>query len=288
MELFLEADGALRLVTTVADVGVGAHTMHQQVAAEILGVEPELVGIDVKGTDGPYDQGVRASRGANIEGQAVAQAAVSLVDALRHEAAGYWNVEVERVRWDDGRATLIESEEQLDLKELARVSRKMPLRGAGHHRAARGDIYDFQAVVADVAVDLETGKVKVQQISYTHDATKVINPLTHDGQIQGAIAQGIGHTLMENLAVEDGIVQTLHLGDYKIPTIQDLPPLTITDTKAQEGPGPFGIKAVSEMGIGIAAPAIANAVYNATGVRIQDLPITAEKVLNGLRDLGRG
>jgi CO/xanthine dehydrogenase Mo-binding subunit len=114
--------------------------------------------------------------------------------------------------------------------------------------------------------------------------TKVINPLIHQGQIDGAVMQGIGHSLIENLASEEGRVLTLSLGDYKIPTIRDIPHLVTSLVQADEGPGPFGAKAVAEAAIGIVAPAIANAVYKATGVRIKDLPITSEKVLKGLKE----
>ena len=101
-----------------------------------------------------------------------------------------------------------------------------------------------------------------------------------------AAIQGLGFSLMENLVVEEGKVLTLNLGDYKIPTIRDVPPLATSRVKAEEGPGPFGAKSVAEAAIGIIAPAIANAVYDAVGVRIKESPITAEKILFSLRNTG--
>jgi hypothetical protein len=101
--------------------------------------------------------------------------------------------------------------------------------------------------------------------------------------IEGGLTQGLGFSLMEHLMLEDGRVMTLSFGDYKIPTIQDVPPLTLSVVKAREGPGPFGAKSVAECGIGVAAPAITNAIYQATGGRITELPVAAEKVLDGLR-----
>ena len=98
-DIFVEADGSLRLATSVRDVGVGAYTMHRQVAAEVLGVAPELVQIDVAGTDGPYDEGVKAQRGTHVEGLAVFNAATSLIDSLRGEAARFWNIELDKVQW---------------------------------------------------------------------------------------------------------------------------------------------------------------------------------------------
>lgn len=287
-ELFLEPDGTLRLATAVRDVGVGAYTMHRQVAAEILGVAPDLVLIDVRGTDsGAYDEGVRGQRGTHVEGQAVARAADSLVELLRKEAARFWRVESERVKWKRGHACLTGSKkERLSLKQLARLTGERPLCGVGHCKAGRPDVHVFQALVAEVEVNRETGKVKVRRFHHVVDATKIINPIIFKGQIEGGLTQGLGFSLMEHLALEDGRVATLSFGDYKIPTIRDVPPLTISVVKAREGPGPFGAKSVAECGIGVAAPAIANAIYQATGVRIVDLPITAEQILKGLAEKG--
>jgi len=288
-QLFLGPDGSIRLATSVRDVGVGAYTMHRQVAAEILGVDPALVHIEVRGTDrGPYDEGVRGQRGMHVEGQAVARAAHSLAELMRQEAAAFWQVAVEQVRWEQGRVRLAGfKKESLSLKELARRLKDRVLCGFGHCKAGRPDVYIFQAVVADVAVSRETGAVKVRRLSYAVDATKIINPILYHGQIEGGVVQGLGFSLMEHLAVEDGRVTTLSFGDYKIPTIRDIPPLTTAIVKAQEGPGPFGAKSIAESGIGIVAPAIANAIYHATGVRITELPITPETVLRGFRERNR-
>ncbi len=289
-ELFLDPDGGLRLATSVRDVGVGAYTMHRQVAAEILGVAPELVRIEVRGTkDGAYDEGVRGQRGTHVEGQAVARAANALVDLLRNEAARFWQIEAEGVEWKKAHACLARwKRERLSLKQLALLAGDRPLSGAGHCKAGRPDFRVFQAVVAEVEVHRETGQVKVTRFRHVVDATKIINPIIYTGQIEGGLTQGLGFALMEHLAVEEGRVTTRNFGDYKIPTTRDVPPLTISVVTAREGPGPFGAKSVAECGISVAAPAIANAVYQATGVRIMDLPITPERILKGLQENGLG
>lgn len=284
IELFLEPGGSLRLVTSVRDVGVGAYTMHKQVVAEVLGVNPELIQIDVCGTEGPYDEGVRGQRGTHVEGQAAFRAATSLAELLREKAASFWQVKADQVLWKKSRAYLRGSKNRhLDLKDLARLSSDGPLKVVGHCKAGRPEVYAFQALVAEVEVDRETGQVKVQKLYFVNDATKVINPIIYQGQIEGGVIQGLGFSLMEHLSVEDGRITTLSLGDYKIPTILDAPSLNTSRVKALEGPGPFDAKAIAEAGISIVAPAIANAVYDATGVRIKELPIMPEKVLNGLR-----
>ncbi|NIO12221.1 MAG: molybdopterin-dependent oxidoreductase, partial [Deltaproteobacteria bacterium] len=285
-ELFLEPDGSLRLATAVRDVGVGAYTMHRQLAAETLGVTPELVQIDVKGTDtGTYDEGVRGQRGTYVEGQAVVSATRSLMEALRKRAALEWQVREDQVQWEGGRVWLADKKKtSLGLGELARSFNGESVRGYGHCKGSRPEVYVFQALVADVEVDRETGQVRVQKLYFALDSSKVVNPLMHQGQIDGAVIQGIGQSLMEDLAVEDGRVLPLSLGDYKIPNINDVSPLLTSLVDGGGGPGPFETKAVAEAGIGIVAPAIANAVYDATGVRIMGLPITAQKVF---KDLGK-
>jgi CO/xanthine dehydrogenase Mo-binding subunit len=253
--------------------------MHRQVAAEMLGVAPELVHIDVAGTDGPYDEGVRAQRGTHVEGLAVFNAATSLIDGLRREAARIWNVAPEKVEWRRGRARLKGSKKSLDLRTVVRRVAPASLRARGHSKPARPETYTYQSVVADVAVDKSTGQIKVENLYYVIDATKIINPLIFHGHIHGGVIQGLGFSLTEHLQTEDGRITALSLGDYKLPTIRDIPRLSTAIVKAREGPGPFGAKAVGEAGISLVAPAIANAVADATGVRIKDTPITAEKIL---------
>jgi len=290
-EIYLERDGAVRLVTSVRDQGVGAYTMHRQVAAEMLGIAPGLVQVEIKGTaDGPYDEGVRGARGAHVEGRAVLRAAEDLISCLREQAALHWRADAGAVEWQAGKAWLVNGprSKSLGLQELARTI-EAPLAGYGHYNAQKKpSVYSFQAIAADVEVDAETGEARVAKLYFTYDVTKVINPVIHQGQIDGAVIQGLGFSLIEEMAVDDGRVLTLSLGDYKIPNIKDVPPLVTSLVEATEGPGPFGVKAVAEAGISIVAPAIANAVYNATGVRIMELPVTAEKIRAGLAQRSGG
>ncbi|PZC45654.1 MAG: carbon-monoxide dehydrogenase large subunit [Chloroflexi bacterium] len=286
MRMRLEPDGTLLLMSGVADTGTGAHTMHRQIVAEILEVDPDLIRVRVTGTDGPYDEGVRASRGAHVEGQAAAATANNFMVASVHQAAEHWGVPEGRVQWRSGSLMNLETETLMNLADLAGSSSDGPVEAEGRYRGGIGDVYDFQGMVADVAVDTETGQVHVQQLYYTHDVTKIINPILHDGQLHGAIIQGIGHTLMEDVVTDEGTVVTQHLGDYKIPNVLDIPSLTMTHVEAAVGPGPFNIKGVSELGIGMVAPAIANAIFNATGVRVKSLPLLGERVLVGLREKG--
>jgi CO/xanthine dehydrogenase Mo-binding subunit len=284
-ELLLENDGSLRLFSGVGDQGVGAYTMHRQVAAELLGVAPDAIAIEVRDTsNAPYDQGIKGARGTHVEGQAVVRATNSLIDNLRAFAASHWGAPVEKIFWAGGAAQLRNGgkRKRLRLKELAGLS-KIPLKGFGEYKGHKPHVYSFQSIVVDVEVDKETGAVDLKHLYFVYDVGTIINPLIHQGQIDGGIVQGLGYALTEELKVDEGRVITLTLGDYKLPNIADNVPLTTSLVQAKVGPGPFGAKSVAEAGVSIVAPAVANAVYNATGVRITELPITAEKILEGLK-----
>jgi CO/xanthine dehydrogenase Mo-binding subunit len=139
-------------------------------------------------------------------------------------------------------------------------------------------VTSFTAQVAEVAVDPQTGQVTVRRFTTAHDVGTIINPIGHQGQIEGGFVQGLGFALMEEMQTEEGRVSTLSLGDVKLPTMQDIPPLTTVILQEPVGPGPFNAKAIGEGSISAVAPAIANAVADACGVRVLELPITAEKV----------
>ena len=135
-------------------------------------------------------------------------------------------------------------------------------------------------------VDPETGQVTVVRIVTAHDVGTILNPLTHQGQIEGGVIQGLGYALMEEITTEDGRISTLSLGDYKIPTMPDIPKLETVLLQSASGPAPFDSKGIGESSNVPVAGAIANAVFDAAGVRIYDLPITAEKVLKALQEKG--
>jgi xanthine dehydrogenase molybdenum-binding subunit len=138
--------------------------------------------------------------------------------------------------------------------------------------------------VAEVKVDRETGVVNVKRVTTAHNTGTVVNPLGHQGQIDGAVVMGMGQARMEEVVIDDGgKVATTNLGDYKIPTIRDIPELKTAITESAAGSGPYHSMSIGETAIMPIAAAIANAVEDAVGVRIKDLPITAEKVLAALK-----
>ena len=141
--------------------------------------------------------------------------------------------------------------------------------------------------VADVEVDTETGEIKVLTLVAAHDAGKIINPEGAEGQVEGGAVQGLGATLYEEMLVNDGVVTNPTFADYKIPTTMDVPVIVPVFVETSHDEGPYGAKGLGEPVLAPTSPAIANAIFNATGVRITSLPITPEKVLRALKEIGK-
>jgi CO/xanthine dehydrogenase Mo-binding subunit len=140
----------------------------------------------------------------------------------------------------------------------------------------------FFAQAAKIKVDPDTGKVKILKMLSVHDTGIVINPLTYQGQVEGGMVQGLGFALMENLLDDEGKIVTTTLGEYKIPNIADVPPLDTLLFQDQDGPGPFHSKPVGEHSAVPTAPCIANALYDAIGTQLTDLPLSAEAVYTAM------
>jgi CO/xanthine dehydrogenase Mo-binding subunit len=136
--------------------------------------------------------------------------------------------------------------------------------------------------VAEVEVDRDTGQVELKKFTSTHNTGTVLNPLMHQGQIEGGSMTGIGYALMEQVIINDGKVGTTHFGEYKIPTVKDVPPFRSSVTEQPKGAGPYASMPIGETANIPTAAAIANAVEDACGVRITSLPITAEKIYEAL------
>jgi carbon-monoxide dehydrogenase large subunit len=265
----LETSGAVTLSIALPDTGTGAHLVLRQVVAEVLGVTLDEVEIEVATTDDfETDSGVGGSRVTHTGGRAAFHAAEKLKQQIESEASKHGIpagslAEIARAAAKDGRT--LEAAHFYDAK-------------------AHADVTSFTAQVAEVGIDPATGQVTVRHFTTAHDVGTIINPIGHQGQIEGGLIQGLGFALMEEMKTEDGRISTLSLGDFKLPTIQDIPPLTTVILQDQVGPGPFNAKAIGEGSISAVAPAIANAVADACAVRILDLPITAEKVYFALRE----
>lgn len=285
-EVLLGKDGNVTLNVGILDQGAGVHVMQQQVVAEVLGIEPDRVSVEVADTNhAPYHDGIKGQGATHVTGQAAARAAQALIESMKARAAVHWDLDPAQLEWRAGKIWLQDARQSLDLMQLAALAPGEPGRGFAYYDGrVRPREHIFQAIVCDVEVDAETGQVEVRQINTFHDVSVVINPLTHQGQIEGGLIQGLGMAVCEEVGLEDGRVTTLSLGDYKLPNMCDIPVhQTILVSGASQGPGPFNAKPAAEHAITPVPPAVANAVFNATGVRITELPITTEKIFDGMK-----
>lgn len=244
------ADGTVEVLTGVPDQGGGAHTMIARVVAAELGIDASRVSIR-RGTtaEAPQDPGVGGSRVTPVAGRA-AQAAAR------------------------------------ELRERLAAGERPPLVASGAHEN-RGHEQGVYAYALDASVDRDTGQVRLERAVLVADVGTVINPVALRGQLEGGFAMGLGQALMEDLRVEDGRVTAANLGDYKLPTAMDVPPLELVLLSDVKGPGPFGAKSVGELANPAVGPAIANAIAAAAGARVWELPLTAERVLDAIDLQGR-
>lgn len=278
-DLTLNPDGTITVATAVPDQGSGTLTLITQIVAEELGLDVDRVKLVRVTTDAlPIDVGAAADRMTNVAGHAAIVGSRTLRDQLTPLASamlGGGGAEWAGDGWrnPEGRHVTVE---ELALEMVpaghpaghVQVTVKQP---ASKNRSAC-------AQAAEVEVDPDTGKVTVRRIVSAQDTGTVINALGHQGQIEGAVIQGLGFALSEALVLDDGRIVNPNLGDYKLPTVQDVPEL-ITVNIDSKGPGPYDAKAIGETPSVPIAGAIANAVADAIGAPILELPITAERVL---------
>jgi CO/xanthine dehydrogenase Mo-binding subunit len=284
VQVSVDGTGTVVARTGVPEQGGGAHTVIQQVVARTLGVPARLVRVEQGDTDaGPFDQGVGGSRVTNSTGGAAQRATEQLRDRLCMLAAEARGWREGSVRLEAG--AFVSDDQREDFSRLAGALARSEgglIREEVDHRAARGPS-GFACHAVEVDVDRETGRVRLEKLVAVHDVGCAINPVGLMGQIHGGLLQSLGQTLMEELAIVDGQPRAINFGEYKIPCAADIPDLRVELIEEHDGPGPFGAKGVGEISALPAAAAIANAISNAVGVRLMELPITAEKVLAGLR-----
>jgi CO/xanthine dehydrogenase Mo-binding subunit len=284
----LEEDGTVTVLVGVPDVGPGIHTAIVQIVSETLGAAPETIRIRVEDTDNsPWDPGTGGSKSTNTTGHAAHKAAREVHEQLVECAARKLGCQPDQVGRVDGRFASPEGGE-MSFAEVARAA-IAEAGGSFHHDtvfAPEGQppITSFAAQIAEVEVDPETGQVTVTRMTTAHDSGRILNHLTFQGQIDGGVVNGVGFALMEDNPMSDGRITTLNLGDFKLPCAKDIPRLDTVFVDQGEGPVPFQGKAIGELPNVPTAAAIANAVADATGVRVHDLPLTAEKVYAALHE----
>ena len=285
--LTLEADGKVNILTGVPDVGPGYYTISQQMVCETLGLPPEKVGVVFKDTDSlPFDPGTGGSKQTNTSGHAVNKSAAEVRERLITLAARELGCQPDEIRQQGGRLTAPNKKSTTTQKmiELAVKENGGPIFHLTNFVPKdMPKVTGFAAQVAEVEVDPTTGGVKILNFTTAHDTGTVLNQMTLTGQIEGGVVTGVGFALMEENPMIDGKIATLTLGEAKLPCIQDVPPLKTVLVESATGPTPFGGKQIAENPNTPTAAAISNAIADACGVRLFDLPLTAEKIYWALR-----
>ena len=298
--------GTVNVITGATDMGQGADTVIAQIAAEELGVRVEDVVVTHTDTDVcPWDVGAHASRTTFVAGNSARGAARRVKEQLLEVAS----------------KSMGESPEHLDIRDRVIYSKIDPekktpigkILRAAHYAAGgrmmiaeyfydppnenldpkewKGNLsvtYAYGTHGVEVEVDKETGHVKILKYVAAHDVGRAINPMLLEGQVYGGVAMGIGYALTERLILKNGKVVNPNFLDYKMLTAKDVPNIEPIVIETNDPFGPFGAKGIGEPGLVPTAPAIANAIYDAVGVRIKELPITPERVLAALKEKEQG
>ncbi|RLB33812.1 MAG: 4-hydroxybenzoyl-CoA reductase [Deltaproteobacteria bacterium] len=313
--------GTVTLQTGSAEIGQGSDTTMAMIAAETLGIKLSDIQVESGDTDLAIDLGAYSSRQTLMTGHATKEAAESvkkqilevLSDELKIPARemdirnGLIVFKTEGVDFREIRTRYMKehrgwtdhpAESSLTFKEAARLAylRKGPIIGIGKYKppklggsykgAAVGTspAYSASAHVVEVSVDMETGRVSVEKATAAHDCGFAINVTSVEGQMEGSLSMGLGEALFEEVKFDGkGRILNPNFGEYKIPTALDMPPVESIIVESNEPNGPFGAKEVGEGAILATIPAILNAVYDATGILIRELPLTPERVYWALK-----
>jgi xanthine dehydrogenase molybdenum-binding subunit len=287
----LNEDGSVNLIAHPEEAGTGMWGAVAQIAAEELGIRIEDVHVVYGDTDTTlFDIGSVASGKPYIFGNAVKQAAREVREQLFEQAAKMLETSPGDLDIKDRRIYVkTDPERGISVAKVAHDSiynlkmEGVDIAGKGSYQATAASI-PGQAVFAEVEVDIETGKIDLLRLVIGNDSGIMINPMTVEGQIEGGAAFGIGYCLYEHpvLDQETGNLLTDSFESYKIPSTLDIPPIDIIAVEEPDPVGPFGNKGVGESASVAIAPAIANAVYNAVGIRVNELPLTPDKILMAL------
>jgi CO/xanthine dehydrogenase Mo-binding subunit len=302
----LNDDGTVEVLSSTVEMGQGSNTVLAQIVAEELGLNVKDVKVVSPDTDvTPFDHGTSSSRSTFHMGNAVKGAAADAKKQLFDIAATELEANPEDLEVKNGFIFVRGSPERgISVSKVAMggsyLGRGKPIMGRGTFNVPDATILDretgqganpaifwmYAAQAAEVEVDRETGKVAVLRIASAHDIGRAINPAACEQQIEGALATGIGTTLMEEIKLDGGKTLNPNFVDYKMPTSLDMPEMIPILVEAPHERGPYGAKGLGEPALAPTAPAIANAIYDAVGVRIKDLPITPDKVMRALKEKG--
>jgi CO/xanthine dehydrogenase Mo-binding subunit len=282
----IEDNGKVKVITPVVDQGAGVLTVIVQVVGEELGVPADE--IELKQADStivPSDGGVGGSRATRVYGNASFEAGIKAREELFAFAAQALEVEPKELTLDRGAVAHKPSKRKMSFSEIVKF-KGAPIYVRGYYKSSeKSHDASVSAQIAEVHVDPETGKITLRNMVSAHTTGKVINPLMHQGQIEGGVVFGLGYALTEEVMFDGPKITTTNFVEFKIPNITDIPPLkTHVMENVPAGPGPYNSLAIGEVANVPTAAAVANAVADACGVRITDLPVTSEKVYRALKN----
>jgi len=300
VNLKLDFDGGITVLTGASDIGQGSSTLLAQVVAEVLLLP--LARIRVVATDSaltPKDNGSYSSRVSFMVGNAALRAAEAMKRVLVDAAAKRLEVQSDDIDWAGESCRVTGTDRGLDFAQCVQAaledagtvtvkgtwSTPPETQGGKFRGAAVGSTagFSYSAQVIEVQVDEDTGQVTVERVWVAHDCGRALNPLAVEGQVQGAVWMGLGQALSEQTLYEHGLPLVPNLLDYRIPTIAESPPVDVTIVESRDPLGPFGAKEASEGPLHSAPPALANAIADALGLRVASLPITPDAVFEALQ-----
>ncbi len=307
IQIQAERSGRVTVLTGASEIGQGSNTVVASIAAEELGVPPSYVRVYSTDTDlVPVDLGAYSSRETFMVGNACLMAARRLRDTVVAAVAAEWELEAARVRLAGGWAfDVCDPSRRVTISEAFNLAEAKhgTLAAVGHYNTPKdvhgeyrgGTIgaspaYSFTAHVAEVEVDVETGFVRVDRIWVAHDCGRALNPVLVEGQMEGSAYMGYAEALMEEQIFKDaehgraGLHNAPSLLDYRIPTSLDTPELASLIVESLDPEGPYGAKEAGEGPLHPSIPAIANAIFDAVGVRMDALPFSPPRVWRALQD----
>ncbi len=294
----IDLDGSILIQSGLVEMGQGMRTAHAQIVAEVLGVSLDKITFCNTDTSVTLDSGPTvASRGVLAGGNAMLIAARKLLKRLHKQAVKKLNCTIEDIiSKDDMIYSKFNENMKLTFEEVVEEC----LKGQGLSLSAQGwytpgpeklssetgkgnayPTYSYGTSVIELNVDTQTGKINVEKITAAYEIGKAINPQIVKGQFYGGILQGLGYAITEEVRNKDGYLETKNFDDFLIPGSLDVPEMEVTIYESDDPVGPFRAKSVGELGIELVAPGVANALYNATGKRIRELPLNLERVLLG-------
>ena len=285
----------VNVFTGASDIGQGSDSVICQIVAEVLGLTLEDINLTSADTHlTPPDMGTYSSRVTVAAGNAALNAANGIKTQIFNLASDELEANQDDLIALERRISVKGSPDRFisfaDAVNLYQTKHKgAPLIAQGSYNSPDplSPTYSFGAYICEVEVSLLTGEVRIKKFTVGHDCGQPLNPMSVEGQIEGCIGMGIGFAVSEQLVFEGGRTLNPSFLGYGIPTADQMPEIKISHVITDDPHGPFGAKETGEGSLDPAAPAIANAIYNATGVRITELPITAEKILKGLASRGR-